>query len=77
MIKIWLNLGSGCLKFLMSKLGGFCARLFVCYHLKQWEYLSQVCKDISLGSNKSKKDSNDQESIQSSTKPVPGYQMGK
>ena len=27
--------------------------------------------------NKSKKDSKDQESIQSSTTPVPGYQMGK
>ena len=26
---------------------------------------------------KSKKDSKDQESIQSSTTPVPGYQMGK
>ena len=27
--------------------------------------------------NQSKKDSKDQESIQSSTTPVPGYQMGK
>ena len=32
---------------------------------------------MSIHSLQSKKDSKDQESIQSSTTPVPGYQMGK
>ena len=52
---------------------------FVCsqepfYGASSFEYLQQM---FWLRNNKSKKDSNDQESIQSSITPVPGYQMGK
>ena len=54
-------------------LGNFCNR-----RLQQMTFSDHFFLPLlGLRGNKSKKDSNDQESIQSSTTPVPGYQMGK